>query len=100
MHLLCGLNFLSLDETRQVSRAFAELGAKKVRLIGSELSLRYDFTEIIVAMPENPAIRALAVTINGYQITRDVASWQDTGLTAINVSIDSLDVRHCHFITG
>ena len=68
-------SFLSLDEIRRVSRAFAELGTEKVRLTGGEPSLRRDFTEII-------------------------AAWRDAGLTAINVSIDSLDPRQFHAITG
>ncbi len=45
-------SFLSLDEIRRVSRAFAELGTEKVRLTGGEPSLRRDFTEIIAAVRE------------------------------------------------
>ncbi len=92
--------FLSLDEIRRVSRAFAELGTEKVRLTGGEPSLRCDFTEIIAAVRENPAIRQLAVTTNGYRMARDVAGWRDAGLTAVNVSVDSLDPRQFHAITG
>ncbi|MDT3251535.1 GTP 3',8-cyclase MoaA [Serratia sp. root2] len=92
--------FLSLDEIRRVSRAFAELGTEKVRLTGGEPSLRRDFAEIIAAVRENPAIRTLAVTTNGYRLARDVAQWRDAGLTAINVSVDSLDARQFHAITG
>lgn len=92
--------FLSLDEIRRVSRAFAELGTEKVRLTGGEPSLRRDFTEIIAAVRENPAIRQLAVTTNGYRMARDVAGWRDAGLTAVNVSVDSLDPRQFHAITG
>ncbi|SMB27253.1 molybdopterin biosynthesis protein A [Serratia proteamaculans] len=92
--------FLSLDEIRRVSRAFAELGTEKVRLTGGEPSLRRDFTEIIAAVRENPAVRQLAVTTNGYRLARDVVAWRDAGLTAINVSVDSLDPRQFHAITG
>jgi len=92
--------FLSLDEIRRVSRAFAELGTEKVRLTGGVPSLRRDFTEIIAAVRENPAIRQLAVTTNGYRMARDVAGWRDAGLTAVNVSVDSLDPRQFHAITG
>ncbi len=92
--------FLSLDEIRRVSRAFAELGTEKVRLTGGEPSLRRDFTEIIAAVRENPVIRQLAVTTNGYRMARDVAGWRDAGLTAVNVSVDSLDPRQFHAITG
>ncbi|QCR10341.1 GTP 3',8-cyclase MoaA [Brenneria rubrifaciens] len=93
-------HFLSLDEIRRVSRAFAELGTEKVRLTGGEPSLRRDFVDIIAAIRENPAIRTLAVTTNGYRLARDVATWREAGLTALNVSVDSLDARQFHAITG
>ena len=51
-------------------------------------------------MRENPAIRQIAVTTNGYRPARDVERWRDAGLTAINVSVDSLDARQFHAITG
>ncbi|KOC92884.1 molybdenum cofactor biosynthesis protein A [Winslowiella iniecta] len=93
-------SFLSLDEIRRVTRAFAASGTEKVRLTGGEPSLRRDFIDIIAAVRENRAIRQLAVTTNGYRLERDVAAWRDAGLTALNVSIDSLDARQFHAITG
>ncbi len=93
-------SFLSLDEIRRVTRAFAAAGTEKVRLTGGEPSLRRDFTDIIAAVRENRAIRQLAATTNGYRLARDVAQWRDAGLTALNVSIDSLDPRQFHAITG
>ena len=93
-------SFLTLDEIRRVTRAFSALGTEKVRLTGGEPSLRRDFTDIIAAVRENAAIRQLAVTTNGYRLARDVASWREAGLTAINVSVDSLDARQFHAITG
>ncbi|MDN0087930.1 GTP 3',8-cyclase MoaA [Yersinia nurmii] len=93
-------SFLTLDEIRRVSRAFAELGTEKIRLTGGEPSMRRDFTDIIAAIRENPAIRTLAVTTNGYRLARDVAEWRNAGLSAINISVDSLDPRQFHAITG
>lgn len=93
-------SFLSLDEIGRVTRAFAASGTEKVRLTGGEPSLRRDFVEIIAAVRENRAIRQLAVTTNGYRLERDVAAWRAAGLTALNVSIDSLDARQFHAITG
>lgn len=92
--------FLSVDEIRRVTRAFSSLGTEKVRLTGGEPSLRRDFTDIIAAVRENTAIRQIAVTTNGYRLARDVANWRDAGLTGINVSVDSLDARQFHAITG
>lgn len=51
-------------------------------------------------MRENDAIRQIAVTTNGYCLARDAAAWRDAGLTALNVSVDSLDARQFHAITG
>jgi cyclic pyranopterin phosphate synthase len=93
-------SFLSLDEIRRVTRAFAELGTEKVRLTGGEPSLRRDFREIIAAVRSNPTITTLAVTTNGYRLARDIVSWRDAGLTALNVSVDSLDPRQFQAITG
>ena len=69
--------FLTVDEIRRVTRAFASLGTEKVRLTGGEPSLRRDFTDIIAAVRENDAIRQIAVTTNGYRLERDVANWRD-----------------------
>ena len=93
-------SFLSLDEIRRVTRAFAAAGTEKVRLTGGEPSLRRDFTDIIAAVRENASIRQIAVTTNGYRLARDVKQWRDAGLTALNVSVDSLDARQFHAITG
>ncbi|WP_426445238.1 GTP 3',8-cyclase MoaA [Siccibacter colletis] len=93
-------SFLNLDEIRRVTRTFAALGTEKVRLTGGEPSLRRDFTDVIAAVRENAAIRQIAVTTNGYRLARDVAQWRAAGLTAINVSVDSLDARQFHAITG
>lgn len=93
-------SFLSLDEIRRVTRAFAAAGTEKVRLTGGEPSLRRDFTDIIAAVGENAAIHHIAVTTNGYRLARDVKQWRDAGLTALNVSVDSLDARQFHAITG
>lgn len=99
-HGVANKSFLNVDEIRRVTRAFAALGTEKVRLTGGEPSLRRDFPDIIAAIRENSAIRQLAVTTNGYRLARDVQQWRDAGLTAVNVSVDSLDARQFHAITG
>lgn len=92
--------FLSVAEVRRVTRAFSAMGTEKVRLTGGEPSLRRDFTDIVAAVRENPAIRQIAVTTNGYRLARDASAWRDAGMTHINVSVDSLDARQFYAITG
>lgn len=92
--------FLSLAEIRRVSRAFVAAGTEKIRLTGGEPTMRRDFTDIIAAIRENPGLKKIAMTTNGYRMQRDVHHWQQAGLNAINVSIDSLDARQFYAITG
>ncbi|MEZ9133983.1 radical SAM protein, partial [Vibrio breoganii] len=42
----------------------------------------------------------VATTTNGYRMEKQVGQWRDAGLTHINVSVDSLDSRMFHQITG
>ncbi|MBL1377909.1 GTP 3',8-cyclase MoaA [Zobellella iuensis] len=93
-------SFLTLDEIRRLTRVFAAMGTNKVRITGGEPSLRKDFTAIIETVAATPGIRKVAMTTNGYRMARQVADWRRAGLSAINVSVDSLDPRMFHQITG
>lgn len=92
--------FLALDEIARLVRAFAALGMRKLRLTGGEPSLRKDLPAIIAAVSAVPGIRRVALTTNGCNLPRHVRLWRDAGLTALNVSLDSLDPERFHAITG
>jgi cyclic pyranopterin phosphate synthase len=92
--------FLSHQEVNYLVQAFAELGTKKVRITGGEPSLRKDFPEIIQSISAIKGIEKVATTTNGYRLKKDAQHWFDAGLDAINVSIDSLDAKTFHLITG
>lgn len=93
-------SFLSLDEIRRVVTGFAAMGTRKVRLTGGEPSLRRDFTAIIETVANTPGIEKVAMTTNGYRLKERAREWFDAGLNALNVSVDSLDPRQFHQITG
>ncbi|PKG39299.1 GTP 3',8-cyclase MoaA [Psychromonas sp. Urea-02u-13] len=92
--------FLSHQEINHLVNAFSELGTKKVRITGGEPSLRKDFPDIIKSVASVPGIQKVATTTNGFRLQKDAQQWFDAGLDAINVSIDSLDARTFHLITG
>jgi GTP 3',8-cyclase len=92
--------FLSTEEIRNLVNAFAELGTKKVRITGGEPSLRKDFTQIIAAISSTAGIEKVATTTNGFNLSSNAQAWFDAGLDAINVSVDSLDAKTFHLITG
>lgn len=92
--------FLTVEEIQRLVRTFAALGTEKVRITGGEPTLRKDFLDIAHTISNTAGIRQVALTTNGYRMERDVALWQQAGITHINVSIDSLDPRQFHLITG
>ncbi len=92
--------FLDKDEIRRLVDAFAELGVHKIRLTGGEPTVRKDFTEIAHRISNHPAIAQTAFTTNGYRLREYAKEWRDAGLTHINISVDSLDAKRFHTITG
>lgn len=92
--------FLELDEIRRLLRGFAGLGMRKVRLTGGEPSLRKDLPEIIAIAAGTPGVRKVALTTNGCLLLKKARQWREAGLTAINVSVDSLDAARFRAITG
>ena len=93
-------HFLEINEIRHLVTGFAELGLWKVRLTGGEPTVRKDFTEIAATVSAIPGIRKVATTTNGYQLAKHARLWRDAGISAINISIDSLDPANFHRITG
>lgn len=93
-------SFLTLSEIRRLINAFAAMGTHKVRLTGGEPTLRKDFISIIETVRANDHIQKIALTTNGYRMEKSVAAWRKAGLDAINVSVDSLDPKMFHQITG
>lgn len=92
--------FLNVDEIQRLVRTFADLGTEKVRITGGEPTLRKDFLDIAHTISQTAGIHQVALTTNGYRMERDVALWQQAGITNLNVSVDSLDPRQFHLITG
>lgn len=93
-------SFLTLSEITRVARAFANMGTEKIRLTGGEPTLRKDFLAIVESVASIEGIRQVALTTNGYRMAKDVADWKRVGITSVNVSVDSLDPKMFHKITG
>lgn len=91
---------LTLPEIKRLVTAFAQAGTEKVRITGGEPALRRDLTEIIAACKATPGIQEVAITTNGYRLERDIESWKEAGLDAVNVSVDSFNPGTFQLITG
>lgn len=91
---------LDIDEIARLLGAFATLGMQKVRLTGGEPSLRRDLTDIIRVAANTTGVEKVALTTNGCLLQKRIRDWRDAGLTALNVSVDSLDRDCFKKITG
>lgn len=92
--------YLEVDEVRRLLAAFARVGLRKVRLTGGEPTLRKDLDAVIAAVAAIEGIERIALTTNGTRLPQRVGPWREAGLTALNVSVDSLDPGRFHAITG
>ncbi|CAH1636263.1 unnamed protein product [Spodoptera littoralis] len=80
---------LSRDELLRLARVFVAAGVDKVRLTGGEPTLRADLADVVRGLRE-AGVRAVGMTTNGLVLTRRLPALQRAGLSALNVSLDSL----------
>ena len=92
--------FLHLKEIRRLSKCFYLLGVNKIRITGGEPTVRKDFFEIIKVLKYDTGIENIAITTNGYHLDQKAKLLVKSGLTGINISIDSLNQETFKNITG
>ena len=92
-------NLLTTAELGRLTRLFASLGVRKVRLTGGEPTLRPDLLELARAISSQPGIDTVGLTTNGVSlgagareanVQSRVAALRDAGVTSLNVSLDTL----------
>jgi cyclic pyranopterin phosphate synthase len=82
---------LSFDEIVRLTRLFAQLGVRKLRLTGGEPLLRANLADLIGDLTAIPGIEDVALTTNGVLLAKYAAELKAAGLKRITVSLDSLD---------
>ena len=92
--------FLHLDEIKRLAKCFSELGVNKIRITGGEPTVRKDFIDIIKVLKLDSGIQNVSITTNGYKLDKKAEQLVRSGLTGINISIDSLDREIFKNITG
>ena len=91
---------LTLPEIVRAVRAFAALGLWKVRLTGGEPTVRQDFEAIARGVAAVPGVRRVAMTTNGWRLAENAGAWREAGVSAVNVSVDTLDPARFAAVTG
>src|SRR6185437_2743401 len=82
---------LSFDEIVRLTRLFAQLGVRKLRLTGGEPLLRANVADLIGDLTAIAGIEDIALTTNGVLLAKYASELKAAGLKRITVSLDSLD---------
>jgi len=82
---------LSFDEIVRLSRLFAGIGVRKLRLTGGEPLLRANLPDLIGDLSDVPGIEDIALTTNGVLLGKHAVDLHAHGLRRITVSLDTLD---------
>src|SRR5258708_7236441 len=82
---------LSFDEIVRLTKLFAGLGVRKVRLTGGEPLLRTNLADLVGDLTSIPGIEDIALTTNGVLLANHAVDLHANGLRRITVSLDTLD---------
>ena len=91
-------NKMSADEIDTIAGVFVSQGINKIRLTGGEPLVRKDAKEIILQLAKYPV--ELAITTNGVFVHEYIDTFRQAGIRSVNVSLDSLNPKRNHLITG
>jgi molybdenum cofactor biosynthesis enzyme MoaA len=69
---------------------FVAEGANKIRLTGGEPTVRRDLVGISRRLAALPGLQTLAMTTNGLALGRQLAPLRAAGMSALNISLDTL----------
>jgi cyclic pyranopterin phosphate synthase len=81
---------LSFEEITRVTRVFAGLGVRTVRITGGEPLVRRNVEQLVAMLAEIPDLE-LALTTNGALLPQKAEALAQAGLSRVTVSLDSVD---------
>ena len=91
---------LRYEEIIRFVSIVAGLGVKKVRLTGGEPLARKDIIFLLDQIRKMGGIEDISLTTNGVYLAERVLELKETGLTRVNISLDTLKREKFSFITG
>ncbi len=91
---------LSFEELERLVGIFSGLGVRKVRLTGGEPTVRKGIVELARRIRGITGIEQVVMTSNGHLLDTLAKPLAEAGVTAINISIDTLDAAKFSELTG
>lgn len=93
-------NWLTFDEIERVIKAFTELGVARVRLTGGEPLVRKNIADLSRRLTALPGLEDLSLSTNATLLNHQASALKHSGISRINVSLDSLKPEKFKDITG
>lgn len=90
---------LTRNEIIRLANLFVSSGVNKIRLTGGEPTIRKDIDDICLELSNLKGLKTLAMTTNGIVLARRLPKLKECGLTAINISLDTLVPAKFEFMT-
>ncbi|XP_005223423.1 molybdenum cofactor biosynthesis protein 1 isoform X1 [Bos taurus] len=91
-------DLLTTEEILTLARLFVKEGVDKIRLTGGEPLIRPDVVDIVAQLRQLEGLRTIGITTNGINLARLLPQLQKAGLSAINISLDTLVPAKFEFI--
>lgn len=91
-------DILKEEDYKTIIQAFKEMGIKKIRFSGGE-PLLSPYLENLIEYSKCLGMEDIAITSNGFGLSKRIRTLKEKGLTRINISLDSLDEKKFNSIT-
>ncbi|XP_061254075.1 molybdenum cofactor biosynthesis protein 1 isoform X2 [Bos javanicus] len=91
-------DLLTTEEILTLARLFVKEGVDKIRLTGGEPLIRPDVVDIVAQLRQLEGLTTIGITTNGINLARLLPQLQKAGLSAINISLDTLVPAKFEFI--
>jgi len=90
---------LNSDELIRLAKMFVSVGVNKIRLSGGEPTIYKGLSKFIYEIGKIPEVKTLAMTTNGFLLHKKLDEYQNNGLNAINISLDTFNPIKFEYIS-
>lgn len=87
----CPADALTTDELERAARLLASLGVRHFRITGGEPMARGDCLTLVRRIAALPGAQSVSMTTNGLLLAGRMRQAREAGLSAVNISIDTLN---------
>ena len=91
---------LTFEEIKRLVSLLASQGIEKVRRTGGEPLIRRDLLQLVQMIQQIPGVGKIPMTTNAVLLCFYAGALKESGLTSVNISLDTLKRDHFQQVTG